>query len=82
MDPIFFRSAFDLRDWLERNHATTTELWVGFYKKSAAQSGITYPEAVDQALCYGWIDGIRKGMTPPRTPTASHRASVAPPGVP
>jgi uncharacterized protein YdeI (YjbR/CyaY-like superfamily) len=62
MDPIFFRSASDLRDWLERNHATTTELWVGFYKKSAAQNGITYPEAVDQALCYGWIDGIRKGI--------------------
>ncbi len=62
MDVIFFQSPSDLRDWLEQNHATTTELWVGFYKKGAAQAGITYAQAVDQALCYGWIDGIRKGI--------------------
>jgi len=46
--------------WLEENHATATELWVGFYKKDSGKPSITWPESVDQALCFGWIDGIRK----------------------
>ena len=46
--------------WLEENHATATELWVGFYKTNSGKSSITWPESVDQALCFGWIDGIRK----------------------
>ena len=46
--------------WLEENHATATELWVGFYKRDSGRPGITWPESVDQALCFGWIDGIRK----------------------
>ena len=46
--------------WLEENHATATELWVGFYKKDSGKPSITWPQSVDQALCFGWIDGIRK----------------------
>ena len=62
MDVRFFASAADLRAWLEEHHATEKELWVGFYKKGSGKTGVTYPEAVDQALCFGWIDGIRKGV--------------------
>jgi uncharacterized protein YdeI (YjbR/CyaY-like superfamily) len=58
--PIFFRSASEFRRWLEKHHETTRELWVGFYKKDSGRRGTTYAEAVDQALCYGWIDGIKK----------------------
>jgi uncharacterized protein YdeI (YjbR/CyaY-like superfamily) len=60
MDTVFFTSAADFRAWLEENYATAHELWIGFYKKSSGQTGMTYLEAVDQALCFGWIDGIRK----------------------
>ncbi len=60
MKPIFFSSADDLRRWLDRHHGTETELWVGFYRKASRKKGISYPEAVDLALCYGWIDGIRR----------------------
>lgn len=54
----FFPTAADFRRWLEQYHTEMTELWVGFYKKSAGKSNITYPEAVEQALCFGWIDGV------------------------
>ncbi len=54
----YFRDAAAFRRWLEKNHARETELWVGFYKKGAERTGITYREALDQALCFGWIDGI------------------------
>ncbi|MBL9136918.1 MAG: YdeI/OmpD-associated family protein [Verrucomicrobiales bacterium] len=60
MTVTFFPSALDFRHWLEANHQTTTEIWVGFYRKDAGQAGITYVEALDEALCFGWIDGIRK----------------------
>jgi uncharacterized protein YdeI (YjbR/CyaY-like superfamily) len=56
----FFRTSEDFRKWLEKNHATATELWVGFYKKSSGKPSITWSESVDEALCFGWIDGIRK----------------------
>src|SRR6266850_2401743 len=58
----FFKSPDDWRKWLEKNHATATELWVGFYKKDSGLASITWPESVDQALCFGWIDGIRKSV--------------------
>jgi uncharacterized protein YdeI (YjbR/CyaY-like superfamily) len=58
----YFKSACDFRRWLEKNHATTQELWVGYYKKSSRQPSITWPESVDEALCFGWIDGIRKSV--------------------
>jgi hypothetical protein len=60
MKITFFRSPSDFRKWLEQNHATTRELWVGYYKKNSGKPSITWPESVDEALCFGWIDGIRK----------------------
>jgi uncharacterized protein YdeI (YjbR/CyaY-like superfamily) len=56
----YFRSAADFRRWLEANHANATELWVGFYRKDSGKGGLTYAEAVDESLCFGWIDGIKK----------------------
>ncbi len=58
----FFRNAAAFRKWLQKNHATTSELWVGFYRKDSGKTAMSYPEAVDQALCFGWIDGIRKAL--------------------
>lgn len=60
MKPTFFRTPLELRDWLERYHDTTPELFVGFYKKGSGKPSITWPESVDEALCFGWIDGIRR----------------------
>jgi uncharacterized protein YdeI (YjbR/CyaY-like superfamily) len=60
--PRFFRSADDFRDWLAKHHATRTELVVGFHKKSAKRASITYAEALDEALVFGWIDGIRRSL--------------------
>ncbi len=60
MDAVFFNSPDDFRAWLSANGDQAREVWVGFYKKSADQTGISYPQALDQALCYGWIDGVRK----------------------
>jgi uncharacterized protein YdeI (YjbR/CyaY-like superfamily) len=56
----FFKSPADFRKWLRQHHATTQEQWVGFYKKGSGRPSITWPESVDEALCFGWIDGIRK----------------------
>src|SRR6185369_16442198 len=64
MNPRFFKSQIDFRKWLEKNHAKETELLVGFYKKDSGKPSITYPEALDEALAYGWIDGIRRGVDP------------------
>lgn len=62
MKPIFFETPADFRAWLAKNHATAKELLVGFYKKGSKRPSITWPESVDEALCYGWIDGVRKGI--------------------
>jgi len=62
MRPAFFMSATNYRAWLEARHAECQELWVGFYKKSSGKPSITYPEALDEALCYGWIDGVRRSV--------------------
>src|SRR6266536_5163104 len=56
----YFRSASEFRRWLEVNHARVSELWVGFFKKDSGKGGLTYAEAVDEALCFGWIDGLKK----------------------
>ena len=53
-----FPDAAAFRTWLERHHAETHELWVGYYRKAAGKTSITYDEAVDEALCFGWIDGL------------------------
>ena len=60
MAPRFFRSQKAFRAWLEKHHATAPELWVGFYRKASGKGGLTYPESVDEALCFGWIDGVKK----------------------
>jgi uncharacterized protein YdeI (YjbR/CyaY-like superfamily) len=62
LKPRFFRTSFDFRKWLEKNHATARELWVGFYKRDSGRPSISWPESVDEALCFGWIDGIRKSV--------------------
>lgn len=56
----FFRSPSAFRRWLEKNHDKEQELWIGFYRKDSGKGGITYHQALDEALCFGWIDGIRK----------------------
>ena len=58
--PRFFRSAAEFRRWLEKHHASVDELWIGFWKKASGRKGLTYVEAVDESLCYGWIDGLKK----------------------
>jgi len=60
--PAFFATPSAMRTWVGTHHEIARELWVGFYKKSSGKPSITWPEAVDQALCFGWIDGIRKSI--------------------
>jgi uncharacterized protein YdeI (YjbR/CyaY-like superfamily) len=60
MNIVFFQSPLEFRRWLKASHRTVSELWVGFYKKSTGKPSITYSEALDEALCFGWIDGVRK----------------------
>jgi uncharacterized protein YdeI (YjbR/CyaY-like superfamily) len=62
MKPIFFSTPAAWHAWLEEHHAETEELWVGFYKKGSGKPSITWPESVDGALCFGWIDGVRKSL--------------------
>lgn len=57
--PAFFKTPLDFRRWLEKHHSSIAELSVGFYKKHTGRPSITWPESIDQALCFGWIDGIR-----------------------
>ena len=58
----FFRSSADLRAWFEENHESARELLVGYYRKAAGEPTITWSESVDEALCFGWIDGVRRGI--------------------
>jgi len=60
--PTFFGSAAAFRKWLAAHHATEGELLVGFYHRGSGKGGITYPEARDEALCFGWIDGMRRNF--------------------
>jgi uncharacterized protein YdeI (YjbR/CyaY-like superfamily) len=60
MEPITFTAPEDFRRWLEQHHDRASELWVGYYRKSTGKSSMTWQESVDEALCFGWIDGIRK----------------------
>jgi uncharacterized protein YdeI (YjbR/CyaY-like superfamily) len=60
--PTFFAAPAEFRAWLEEHHATARELWVGYHRKGTGRPSITWPESVDQALCFGWIDGIRKSV--------------------
>ena len=58
----FFETRDAFRRWLKKNHAKAEELYVGFYKKASGRKAIEYEEAVEEALCFGWIDGVRKGL--------------------
>src|SRR5215469_4200346 len=62
MKVLFFLSPPELRNWLEQNHKKQTELWVGFYKKESGRPTVTYSEALEEALCFGWIDGVRRSV--------------------
>jgi uncharacterized protein YdeI (YjbR/CyaY-like superfamily) len=83
VDPLFFRSPAELRRWFAKHHATGKELEIGFYKKGSGKPSITYAEALDEALCVGWIDGVRRSLDrdrytnrfTPRRPT-SHWSAV------
>ena len=78
MKPTFFATAAKFRAWLEAHHEMETELLVGFYKRASGKPSITWPEAVDEALCFGWIDGVRRSLSEdaytirftPRKPTS------------
>jgi uncharacterized protein YdeI (YjbR/CyaY-like superfamily) len=60
--PTFFPTPSDFRAWFEHHHATSRELLVGFYKRGSGKPSISWPESVDQALCFGWIDGVRRSI--------------------
>jgi uncharacterized protein YdeI (YjbR/CyaY-like superfamily) len=60
--PTFFAKPSDFRKWLQRNHKSETELLVGFYKVGSGKPSMTWPQSVDEALCFGWIDGVRKSI--------------------
>jgi uncharacterized protein YdeI (YjbR/CyaY-like superfamily) len=60
VEPRFFATPQDFRAWLEEHHADAGELLVGYYKKGSGRPSITWQESVDEALCFGWIDGIRR----------------------
>lgn len=61
-EPVFFEKEEEFGQWLNEHHSDTDELWVGYYKTKTGIPSITWPESVDRALCYGWIDGIRKSL--------------------
>jgi uncharacterized protein YdeI (YjbR/CyaY-like superfamily) len=60
--PTFFQSPSEFREWLASHHDRAHELLVGYYKTSSGKPSMTWPESVDEALCFGWIDGVRKGL--------------------
>ena len=61
-EPLFFPTQTQFREWLENNHTKETELFVGYYKVKSTYPSMTWSQSVDQALCFGWIDGIRKSI--------------------
>ncbi len=73
MEPVFFANGEEFRAWLEQHHATETEILVVLPKRGSGKVGMTWPQAVDEALCYGWIDGIGK-----RIDDASYRIRFTP----
>jgi uncharacterized protein YdeI (YjbR/CyaY-like superfamily) len=59
-EPLHFASPDEFRDWLAEHHESRDELWVGFWKKATGRASLTWPQSVDEALCVGWIDGLRR----------------------
>jgi len=62
MAPTYFKSPAEFGKWLAKNHARYEELWVGYYKKGTGKPSLTWAQSVAEALCYGWIDGLRKSV--------------------
>jgi uncharacterized protein YdeI (YjbR/CyaY-like superfamily) len=62
MEPLFFKTPADFREWLQQHADKATELLVGFYKTGSGIQSITWPQSVDEALCFGWIDGVRRSL--------------------
>jgi uncharacterized protein YdeI (YjbR/CyaY-like superfamily) len=62
-DVQHFSSPSAFREWLEQNHSSGDELWVGYWKKGTGRESVTWPETVDEALCFGWIDGVRRRLS-------------------
>jgi uncharacterized protein YdeI (YjbR/CyaY-like superfamily) len=62
MTTKFFATPLAFRDWLESHHKSETEAWVGFHKRGTGKASITWSESVDVALCFGWIDGVRRSL--------------------
>jgi uncharacterized protein YdeI (YjbR/CyaY-like superfamily) len=62
MTPKFFATQADFREWLEKNHDKESELLVGFYKVGSGKPSMNWSQSVDEALCFGWIDGVRKSF--------------------
>jgi len=62
MEPIFFKNNKELRKWFEQNHDKESEFWLGYYKTHTGQPSVSWPESVDEALCFGWIDAVRKSI--------------------
>jgi len=62
MTPIFFKNQSEFRTWLSENHQKETELLVGFYKIGSGKLNMTWSQSVDEALCFGWIDGVRRSI--------------------
>ena len=62
MKPTFFKNAAEWRHWLKENHDKVDELWLGYYKKDSGKVNYTWSESVDEAICYGWIDGLRRSI--------------------
>ena len=60
MTALFFTSGEEMRDWLEAHHDTSDELWVGIYKKGSGKTGVTFTDAQDQAMCFGWVDSMSR----------------------
>ena len=59
---IFFATSAELRAWFEANHDTATQLWLGYHNKRSGRASVTWPEVVDQELCFGWIDSVRYSL--------------------
>ena len=66
-DVLYVGSTEELREWFDANHETATELWLGYYKKATGRPTVTWSEAVDEALCVGWIDGVRYSIDDARS---------------
>jgi len=62
MKPVFFKNGAEFREWLSKNHLSEKELYVGYYKVNTGKPSLTWSESVDQAICFGWIDGVRKSI--------------------